>query len=145
MVGGTGNDIYIVDNAADVVNENASEGTDTVQSSVTYTLGSNVENLVLTGSGAINGTGNTLNNVADGNAAANTLSGGTGADTMLGGLGDDTYVVDNNADVVTENVGEGIDLIQASRELHAVGQRREFEFDRHDSRSTAPAMHSTMS
>jgi Ca2+-binding RTX toxin-like protein len=63
--------------------ENASEGIDTVQSNITYTLGANVETLMLTGTTAINGTGNTFNNVLLGNSAANTLDGGVGADTML--------------------------------------------------------------
>jgi Ca2+-binding RTX toxin-like protein len=114
LIGGTGNDTYYVDNTGDVVTENANEGTDTVQSSITYTLGTNVENLTLTGTSAINGTGNTLNNVITGNSANNTLSGGTGADTMVGGLGNDTYVVDNTGDVVTENVNEGTDTVQSS-------------------------------
>ena len=58
MIGGLGNDTYVVDNAGDVVTEALNEGTDTVQSSVSYTLGANVENLTLTGSADINGTGN---------------------------------------------------------------------------------------
>ena len=53
MTGGTGNDIYVVDDAGDVVTENASEGTDKVQASITYTLGANVENLTLTGTGNV--------------------------------------------------------------------------------------------
>lgn len=113
MVGGTGDDTYFVDSASDVVTEAASEGVDTVNSSVTLTLGNNVENLVLTGTSAINGTGNTLNNTITGNSSANTLSGGTGADTLIGGAGNDTYVVDNTADVVTENLNEGTDLVQS--------------------------------
>ena len=114
MSGGTGNDTYVVDNASDTVTEAASAGTDTVQSAVTFTLGTNVENLTLTGTMVINGTGNTLNNALVGNGAANLLDGGTGADAMTGGTGDDTYVVDNVSDTVTENLNEGTDLVQSA-------------------------------
>ena len=74
----------------------------------------NVENLTLTGSGNINGTGNSGNNILIGNSGANTLDGGTGADTMIGGLGNDTYVVNSSSDVVVENVGEGTDIVRVS-------------------------------
>jgi len=122
MVGGLGNDTFVVDSATDTINEATVQGTDTVQSSVTYTLPStqNVENLTLTGSGNINATGNTLANVLTGNAGNNTLSGGTGADTMIGGAGNDTYVVDNAGDVVTEGSGEGTDLVQSSVSITAL-------------------------
>jgi trimeric autotransporter adhesin len=105
MTGGLGDDVYVVDNVLDTVIESANEGTDIVHSSVTYTLSANVENLVLMGAAAINGTGNALNNVLTGNSAANTLA---------GGLGDDVYMVDNNSDAVIENVGEGVDIVRSS-------------------------------
>ena len=114
LVGGLGNDTYVVDDIGDVVTENLNEGTDTVQASITYALGANVENLTLTGSGAINGTGNNANNVVIGNSAANVLDGGGGTDTLRGGLGDDTYVIDDAMDVVTENLNEGSDTVQAA-------------------------------
>ena len=114
LIGAAGNDTYVVADAGDVVTENASEGTDQVNSSVTYTAGSNVENLVLTGTAAINATGNTLANSLTGNSANNVLDGGTGADTLFGGAGNDTYTIDNAADVITESAGQGTDLAQSS-------------------------------
>jgi Ca2+-binding RTX toxin-like protein len=82
MAGGAGNDTYVVDNAGDTVTENANEGTDLVQSSASFTLSANLENLTLTGSGNVNGTGNSLNNVITGNSGNNVLDGGAGADTL---------------------------------------------------------------
>ena len=132
LEGGIGNDMYIVDNASDQVIEAANAGTDTVQASVTYTLANNVENLTLTGSGYINGTGNALANTLTGNSGHNTLNGGAGNDTLSGGAGNDTldggagvdrmeggigndlYVVDNASDQVIEAANAGTDTVQAS-------------------------------
>lgn len=112
--GGAGDDRYYVDNTGDVVTELANAGIDEVRSLVTYTLTANVETLYLVGAGAINGTGNALNNFIVGNAMDNILNGGAGEDEMEGGAGNDTYIVDNKLDNVFENEGEGIDLVQSS-------------------------------
>ena len=104
MIGGAGNDIFVVNAAGDRVFETTTTaslidagGIDTVQSAVNFNLNANagvrfVERLTLTGTGAINGTGNALANILTGNAGNNVLNGGGGNDTLIGGAGNDTFV-----------------------------------------------------
>jgi len=141
MTGGYGNDRYVVDNAGDVVIEQAGQGFDTVDASVSYTLGANVEALRLMGvTGAVDAHGNAGNNWLNavwvdvapaagtqirlygeggnddlqGSRYGDLLDGGTGADRMTGGLGNDSYVVDNAGDIVVEQAGAGYDVVTSS-------------------------------
>ncbi|MCW9683234.1 lectin-like protein, partial [Dolichospermum planctonicum UHCC 0167] len=91
LIGGLGDDIYIIDSATDTITENANEGIDGIQSSFTYSIAArpNIENLTLTGTTAINGTGNAGNNTIRGNSGNNTLNGGAGNDLLYGDVADD--------------------------------------------------------
>ncbi|KAA5602784.1 calcium-binding protein [Blastochloris sulfoviridis] len=127
MYGGFGNDTYIVNSTGDLVSEVGGGGTDTVKSSVTLSLSDtsrvqgDVENLALTGSNAINGTGNALANVITGNSASNVLTGLDGADTLsgaggrdrlIGGAGNDTLTGGRGVDAfVFRAPAEGVDTI----------------------------------
>jgi Ca2+-binding RTX toxin-like protein len=123
LIGGLGDDLYIIDDVSEVITEAAAAGNDTVSSSVTYSIAdkANLENIVLTGTAALNATGNTGNNSLTGNSGVNVLTGGEGSDTLDGGLGadrldggagDDRYVIDNAADVIVDTAG--IDTVVSS-------------------------------
>lgn len=114
MTGGAGNDTYVVDNAGDTVNEQAGGGTDSVQSSVNYTLGANLENLSLTGNASINGTGNAQANTLNGNGGANLLDGGDGADRLYGGLGRDVLTGGTGADIFDFNASNEVSTFNFS-------------------------------
>ncbi|MGE5548429.1 MAG: beta strand repeat-containing protein [Solirubrobacterales bacterium] len=135
MIGGKGDDTYLVDNAGDIVKELAGEGTDTVETAIdNYTLADNVENLVMVAAAAlalpVSATGNKLDNMIVGNVGNNVLNGKEGADILIGGAGsdvldggagddrmvggedDDAYIVDSVRDRVIENTDEGVDEIR---------------------------------
>lgn len=114
MNGEGGDDIYYVGEAGDYLVENEGGGTDRIYSSISYTLNANVEELVLSGTAAVNATGNALDNLIYGNSAANILNGALGNDNMVGGLGDDVYYVGEAADYLVENAGAGTDRVYSS-------------------------------
>ena len=110
MYGGLGDDTYVVDNKEDVASEANGDGTDTVLSSISFSLADSkhaigsIENLTLTGSGNINATGNALDNILIGNSGNNVLTGGWGGDTLDGGDGSDT------ASYATSGLGVAVSL-----------------------------------
>lgn len=108
MAGGEGNDTYIVANAGDTVTENAGQGHDTVFAGVSFSLGANVEDLILTGTGNIDGTGNDDGNQIFGNAGSNQISGAGGDDYLAGGAGSDTINGGADDDFISGGVGNDL-------------------------------------
>jgi Ca2+-binding RTX toxin-like protein len=98
LIGGAGDDTYVIRHVADVATEGVDAGVDRITSAIDYTLGANFENLVLTGTVALDGTGNSAANSIYGNSAANVLSGGDGDDFLSGESGADTLIGGNGND-----------------------------------------------
>lgn len=105
LIGGAGDDIYIVTGFSDTVTEGLNAGTDLVESTGSFTLSANVEDLTLTNISSVNGTGNASNNTITGNDGANVLSGLGGDDTLIGGLGNDTLNGGAGDDILTSGGG----------------------------------------
>jgi Ca2+-binding RTX toxin-like protein len=123
MEGGSGNDNYGVDNASDQVFEASDAGDDTVLATVSFSIATQfVETLILGGAGAINATGNGLNNTITGNGGNNILNGLAGADLMSGGAGSDSYFVDAAGDQVREAGVAGVDTVRAAVSFSAGAQ-----------------------
>jgi Ca2+-binding RTX toxin-like protein len=140
MAGGTGNDIYAVDNASDQVIEAAGEGVDTVYARVSWTMaaGQEIEGLRADGAALTSGvilTGNELNNSLLGGSGNDTLIGGAGNDHLEGGSGADTFVFDSalslsNVDTVSDFNGSA-DTMQLDHAVFsglALGQLTASEF-----------------
>jgi Ca2+-binding RTX toxin-like protein len=119
LTGGAGNDTYYIDGKDRIV-ELKDGGKDLVYIGASYTLGDNLENLSLTGTGNFSATGNGLDNVLVGNSGNNAMDGKAGADTMNGGQGSDTYYVENAGDVTYDTGYSGTDVVYASVS-HTIG------------------------
>jgi Ca2+-binding RTX toxin-like protein len=113
LAGGAGNDRYRVDAIGDTVTEAGTGAAeiDTVEATFSFTLGANLEGLLLLGGASLSGTGNALANLIESGAGNDTLDGGAGNDTLRGGAGNDRYVLDSFGDVVVEDAGAGIDTV----------------------------------
>ncbi len=113
MAGGTDSDIYVVDSLLDIVDEVVGGGTaDQINTTLSsFTLATNLENLLFTGAGDFAGTGNAAVNTITGGAGNDILDGLVGADRLIGLGGDDTYMVDSVTESITEAVGGGTDTM----------------------------------
>jgi trimeric autotransporter adhesin len=114
LVGGAGNDTFIVNNSADVVLDTSTGSTNSVFSSSSYVLPTNVSVLTLTGAGDLMATGNTANHTLIGGAGNDTLVAGTGAGTLIGGAGNTTFVVDSQSDAVIDTYAAASNILQSS-------------------------------
>jgi len=114
MLGGLGNDVYVVDNVSDIVGEFANQGSDTIYSSIDFTLNGNVEVGIVSVATGAHLIGNESDNFLFGSSGADILDGAYGTDLMQGGAGNDTYAIDNSFDAVVEAAGGGFDNVYSS-------------------------------
>ena len=107
LLGGAGNDTFIVSNPGTIITESANNGTDTVQTTLSsYQLPANIEKLVFTGSGSFTSTATAAGQTITGGTGADTLSDGGFANVVLRGSGGaDTFIVSNSGTTVTEVAG----------------------------------------
>ena len=108
MTCGTGNDTYIIRNSNSVIVGNP---VGTVELYVSYTLGSNLNNVTLEGINDLTVQGNSLNDIITANSGNDVIYSGSGLDTMIGGTGNDTYYVNNTGDVIIENSNTSNDTV----------------------------------
>ena len=113
LIGGAGSDTFVVNNASDVVRDSSSTASNTIQSSVSYVLPTDVNTLTLTGTAALEGTGNAGSDVLTANTGADTLNSGAGVDSLVGGTGADVFIINNAADVVSVGATHGVDTIES--------------------------------
>ena len=109
MLGQAGNDTFVVDSVEDEIVERSNEGIDTVRSSITFTIGENLENLILTGNETIDGTGNAVDNNITGNIADNVLL-GLGGNDVIDGKGGNDHIEGGAGDDILSG-GAGVDYI----------------------------------
>jgi Ca2+-binding RTX toxin-like protein len=129
LVGGFGNDVYLIDSALDRINDDG--GRDTVVTSFSFSLastlvsGSGIENLTLqsdmpAANRDINATGNSLANILTGNSGSNNLDGGGGVDTLIGNGGNDTFnggVGDNAIDILRGGAGNDFYFVDSTLDI----------------------------
>ncbi|MEZ5875293.1 MAG: M10 family metallopeptidase C-terminal domain-containing protein [Hyphomicrobiales bacterium] len=132
MFGGSGDDFYVVDDAGDLVFENAGEGTDTTQALLSHRLADNVENGIL-GTGSWTLIGNGLANSLVGNSGDNTLSGAGGSDALSGGDGDDRLIGGRGTDTMRGGLGDDIFDFNSIKDSVRGGRRDSvLDFQRHE-------------
>ena len=121
LIGGDGSDTYQISSTEDIIVETARDGDqDVVETSVSYALGDNLEVMLLTGSGRINGTGNGLDNTLEGNGAGNELSGEAGDDSLNGMGGDDTLQGGEGNDTLDGGEGSDTVIYDGSQENYSI-------------------------